>query len=102
MVLAEFSMFPIDKGESVSEYVTRSLEIVDSGGLPYKFGPMGTTVEGEWDEVMDVIRRCFERMRKDCRRIECSIKIDYREGAAGRLEGKVASVERRLGRKLSK
>jgi uncharacterized protein YqgV (UPF0045/DUF77 family) len=50
--------------------------------------------------VFGVVKRCYERMRKDCNRISCSIKVDYRQGAKGRLSGKVMSVEKRLGKKL--
>ena len=100
MVLLEFSMSPLGKGESVGKYVARSLEIVDKSGVEYRLNPMGTVLEGEWDEVFGVVKACYERMRKDCKRISCSIKVDYRKGARGRLSGKVASVERRIGRKL--
>ena len=101
MVLLEFSMSPLGKGESVGKYVARSLEIVDKSGVDYRLNPMGTVLEGEWDEVFGVMKKCYERMRKDCGRISCSIKVDYRKGAKGRLSGKVMSVERRLGRKLN-
>jgi len=100
MVLLEFSMSPLSKGESVGKYVARSLEIVDKSGLDYRLNPMGTVLEGEWEDVLDVVTQCYERMRQDCNRISCSIKVDYRKGAKGRLSGKVASVEKRLGRKL--
>ena len=100
MVLLEFSMSPLGKGESVGKFVSRSLDIVDTSGVAYRLNPMGTVLEGDWDEVIDVVKQCYERMRKDCGRISCSIKVDYRKGAKGRLNGKVASVERRLGRKL--
>jgi len=100
MILLEFSMTPLDKGASVSEYVARSLDIVDRSGIPYRLTAMGTILEGEWDPVMEVVRRCYERMRQDCTRISCSIKIDAREGASGRLDAKIDSVEQRLGRKL--
>ncbi len=100
MVLLEFSMSPLGKGESVGKYVARSLDIVDKSGVNYRLNPMGTVLEGEWDDVLRVVTRCFQRMKKDCRRISCSIKIDYRKGHAGRLSGKVASVERRLKRKV--
>lgn len=100
MVLLEFSMSPLGKGESVGKYVARSLDIVDRSGVAYRLNPMGTVLEGEWDEVMAVVKQCYVRMRKDCNRISCSIKIDYRKGKQGRLEGKVASVESRLKRKL--
>ncbi|HZC67353.1 MAG TPA: MTH1187 family thiamine-binding protein [Nitrospirales bacterium] len=100
MVLLEFSMSPLGKGESVGKYVARSLEIVDRSGVEYRLNPMGTVLEGDWDDVFGVVKQCFERMRKDCNRISCSIKVDYRKGAKGRLHAKVASVEQRLGRKL--
>lgn len=102
MVLLEFSMTPLGKGESVSPYVARSLDIIDASGLPYQLTSMGTLLEGEWDEVLAVVRQCYERMRADCPRITCTIKIDAREGHSGRLTSKVASVERRLGRELRK
>jgi len=102
MVLLEFSMFPLDKGDSLSPFVARSLDIIDRSGLDYQCHAMGTTLEGEFDEVFDVVRRCFQAMSADCDRIECSIKIDYRKGCRGRLEGKVASVEEKLGRAVKK
>ncbi|MBF0135095.1 MAG: MTH1187 family thiamine-binding protein [Magnetococcus sp. DMHC-1] len=99
-VLLEFSMTPLDKGESVSAYVARSLEIIDRSGLPYKMGPMGTCVEGEWDQVMAVARECYERMRQDCQRIAISMRADHRAGREGRLTSKIQSVETHLGRKI--
>jgi len=101
-VLAEFSMSPMDKGESVSNYVARSLEIIASSGLPYRLGPMGTCLEGDWDAVMGVIKQCYDRMAQDCRRISVSIKMDIRQGHEGRLTAKIAKVESLVGRKLDK
>ena len=102
MVVLEFSMFPLDKGESLSRYVARSLDIIDNSGLDYRCHAMGTLLEGEFDQVMDVIKQCFQRMASDCSRVECSIKLDYRKGHRGRLQAKVASVEQELGRELKK
>ena len=51
MVLLEFSMSPLGKGESVGKYVARSLDIIDKSGVDYRLNPMGTVLEGEWDEV---------------------------------------------------
>lgn len=100
MVLLELSMSPMDQGVSVSEYVARALEIIDASGLDYRLHAMGTVIEGEWDEVMAVVTKCFERMKEDCDRISISIKADYRQGQRGRLDAKVEAVEQRLGRKL--
>ncbi len=102
MVLLDFSMFPLDKGESLSAFVARSLDLIDRSGVEYRCHAMGTTLEGELDEVFDVVRQCFQAMATDCDRIECSIKIDYRKDRSGRLQGKVASVEQKLGRPVKK
>ena len=102
MVLLEFSMSPFDKGESLSEYVARSLDIIDKSGLPYQLTPMGTIVEGEWEEVMALVTACYKRMSQDCNRISTSMRIDYRSGKSGRLKSKIGAIETRLGRTLSK
>jgi uncharacterized protein (TIGR00106 family) len=93
-------MSPLGKGESVGKYVARSLDIVDKSGVAYRLNPMGTVLEGDWDEVMAVVKKCYQRMKKDCNRISCSVKIDFRKGHTGRLSSKVQSVERRLKRKV--
>ena len=102
MVLLEFSMFPLDKGESLSPYVARILDIIDQSGLDYRCHAMGTVLEGEFDQVMDVVKQCFQAMAADCDRVECGIKLDYRKGHTGRLESKIASVEEKLGRAVRK
>ncbi len=99
-LIVEFSITPLDKGESVGAYVARAVEIIDQSGLEYRLGPMGTCIEGEWGTVMAVITKCFEAMRQDSRRISISIKADYREGKEKRLAGKVESVKRKLGRNI--
>jgi len=102
MFLAEFSLTPLDKGESVSANVARSIDIIDKSGIPYKLGPMGTCVEGDWDQVFGVLKACFDRMSQDCNRISMAVKVDYRKGKSGRLEAKIASVEKKLGREVKK
>jgi uncharacterized protein (TIGR00106 family) len=102
MVLLEFSMAPLEKGSSVGEYVARSLKIIDESGLDYRLHAMGTIIEGEMDEVLDVLRKCLDAMAVDCERVTCTAKLDYRRGHSGRLETKVASVEEKMGRRLKK
>ena len=102
MMLLEFSMTPLAKGESVSQYVARSLDIIDRSGLEYQLHAMGTVIEGELDQLLDVLRQCFEAMQADCDRITCTAKFDYRKGSANRLSAKVQSVEQKLGRTLRK
>ncbi len=95
------SMTPLGKGESVSKYVARVVDVVDRSGLPYVLTPMGTIVEGEsWEEVMEVLKEGFERLKEDCPRVSITMKIDYREGKSGRLKSKVESVQEKIGREI--
>ena len=95
-VLIDFSIFPVGKGESVSSYVAQAVEIIRASGLVHKLGPMGTTIEGDWNEVLEVVTRCFKALKKDCDRVYLTIKADYRKGPPGRIENKVKTVESRL------
>jgi len=93
-------MYPTDKGESVSDYVKRSLEIIDGSGLPYRLGPMGTTIEGEIDQVLGVVKQCHDAMAVDCNRIACVLKMDYRKDRPEGLSSKVETLKRKTGRDL--
>lgn len=100
VVLLEFSISPLDKGSSVSPYVARSLDIIDRSGLDYRLHAMGTIVEGDLEQVLDVMKQCLQAMSTDCDRITCTAKLDYRKGASGRLDSKVTSVQKKLDRPL--
>jgi uncharacterized protein (TIGR00106 family) len=95
-VIVDLSIFPLDKGQSVGRYVARAVNIISTSGLLYKLGPMGTSLEGDWEEVMEVVSRCFKELQRDCERVYLTMKVDYRKGAGGRLESKVGSVEKKL------
>jgi uncharacterized protein (TIGR00106 family) len=102
MVLLDLCIPPLDKGDSLSRYVARAIDIIDRSGLPYRCHAMGTTIEGGAEAVFDVAKRCFDALAADCDRIECSIRMDYRKGRSRRLEGKVASIEEKLGRPVKR
>ncbi|KPL06057.1 hypothetical protein AMJ85_10815 [candidate division BRC1 bacterium SM23_51] len=99
-MLVEFSIMPLGAGEHVSEYVAEVLKLVDESGLDYRLHGMGTNVEGSWDEVMALIRRCHEQVAKRCSRVYTQIKIDDSCGRTDAMTSKVAAVESRLGKKL--
>ena len=101
-VLAEFSIVPLGKGSSVSPQIARVMRIVVESGISYKTNPMGTVIEGDWDQVMDVVRRCHEEVLKDSDRVVTTIKIDDRKGSGQRMEKKLESVEQKLGKKLNR
>ena len=98
--MAEFSITPIGEGESIARYVADCLRIVEENGLNYKINPMGTVVEGNFDEVMALIARCHKATRKVCNRVSTIIKIDDHEGSPDALSKKIESVERIIGQKL--
>ncbi len=101
-MLAEFSIVPLGLGSSIGDKLAAALRIVDASGMPYKVNPMGTVVEGEWDEIMALVKKCRDELMKTEDRLLISIKIDDRKGSRNRIEEKVASVEKRLGRELRK
>lgn len=100
MVLAEFSMFPTDKGESVSKYVSQVLDTIDKSGITYQLTPMGTILEGTWDEVFAVITSCFNALESQSSRINTQIKVDYRKGDESRMKSKIKSIESKLNREI--
>jgi uncharacterized protein (TIGR00106 family) len=102
MVLVEFSVYPLGKGESVGDYVARCLEIVRRSGLEYQCHAMGTTIEGELDQVLGVVRQCVAALAADCNRVQCAMKLDYRKGYSGELKARLARVERKLGHAVNK
>lgn len=101
-MLVEFSIVPVGGGESIGDEIAKVLDIVDRSGLPYRANPMGTVVEGGWDEVMNLIKRCHEAVLRDGLRVFTSITIDDRPGKPNRITEKLVSVERRLGREVRK
>jgi uncharacterized protein (TIGR00106 family) len=101
MVLMEFSIAPVGQGESVSAHVARVIDLIDSSGLPYQLTPMGTIVEGEWEQCIGLMSSCFGLLKAEFPRIGVQMKVDYRDAPGGRLKSKTAKVEQRLGRKLS-
>jgi len=101
-MIAEISLVPVGAGEELSGPVAEMLDIIDSSGVHYLLTPMGTVLEGEWDEVMGLVKKCHHKMRESYPRVLTSIKIDDREGGGQKLQSKVEKVEKKLGRKLTR
>jgi uncharacterized protein (TIGR00106 family) len=96
MVLAAFSITPLGGSDSVGAAVASAVGLVRASGLPNETNAMFTNVEGEWDEVMDLIKSCIDRVAQDAPRVSVVIKVDVRPGHEGAIVEKVASVERHL------
>ena len=97
-VLLEFSIFPTDKGSSVSAYVSKVIDMIRSSGADYRLTPMGTVVETEtMDAALEILQKAFEVLEPDSDRVYCSAKFDIRKGTNNRMESKIASIEGKIG-----
>ncbi len=99
-MLAEFSVVPIGTGVSISPQIAKVLKIVAESGITYKANPMGTVLEGDWDSVLPVIKKCHDAVMSGSERALTTITIDDRRGKKSRMEKKLESVEQKLGMKL--
>ncbi|NEA21351.1 MTH1187 family thiamine-binding protein [Actinomadura bangladeshensis] len=95
-MLVAFSVTPLGAGEEVGELVAEAVRVVRASGLPNRTDAMFTTIEGEWDEVMAVVKDATDAVAARAPRVGLVIKADIRPGVTGALESKVASVERHL------
>ncbi|MDP9870065.1 MULTISPECIES: MTH1187 family thiamine-binding protein [Streptosporangium] len=96
-VLVAFSVTPVGVGEDVGEFVAEAVRVVRASGLPNRTDAMFTTVEGDdWDQVMSVVKDAVAAVEARCGRVSLVLKADLRAGQGGRLEAKVATVERHL------
>ena len=98
-MLVELSIIPINPGERISDEIVHAIRLVDASGLPYQVTASGTLIEGTWDEVMPLVRRCHEAVRARQDRVVTYVKIVDEAGATGKLAGNVRAVEERLGKR---
>ncbi len=96
-MLAAFSISPLGSGDSVGEAVAEVVRLVRASGLANETNAMFTNVEGEWDEVMALIKACTEHMQQVAPRVSVVIKLDVRPGHHDMLRTKVETVEQYLG-----
>ncbi|MEP7025715.1 MAG: MTH1187 family thiamine-binding protein [Actinomycetota bacterium] len=96
-MLVAFSVTPLGVGEAVAEYVADAVRVVRDSGLPNRTDAMFTTIEGDWDEVMDVVKRAADAVAARAPRVSITLKADIRPGVSGALEAKVEALEQHLG-----
>lgn len=96
-MLFELTIVPVTGHAHISGEIAEALKIIDAAGLAYRLMPTGTCIEGTWDEVMPVIRRCHDHIRKFTPYVVTTISIEDKEGAQNLLEKNIASVEEKLG-----
>ena len=95
-MLVAFSVTPLGVGDAVGEYVADAVRVVRDSGLPNRTDAMFTTVEGDWDEVMAVVKRAVDAVAAKAPRVSVILKADIRPGATGALTAKMESLERHL------
>ncbi|MGH3329137.1 MAG: MTH1187 family thiamine-binding protein [Streptomycetales bacterium] len=95
MILA-FSVTPLGVGDSVADPVADAVRVVRESGLPNRTDAMFTSIEGDWDEVMDVVKRAVDAVAARAPRVSVVLKADIRPGVSDGLTSKVDKIERRL------
>ncbi|MEU8715857.1 MTH1187 family thiamine-binding protein [Streptomyces sp. NPDC048663] len=95
-MIVAFSVTPLGVGEEVGEYVADAVRVVRASGLPHRTDAMFTSIEGDWDEVMDVVRRAAAAVEERAPRVSLVLKADIRPGVTDGLTSKVETVERHL------
>lgn len=95
-MLVAFSITPLGVGDSVSADVAEAIRLVRDSGLPNETNAMFTNVEGEWDEVMSLLKACIDKVAEAAPRVSVVVKIDHRPGHEGAIAAKVDAIEDRL------
>jgi uncharacterized protein (TIGR00106 family) len=101
-MVVNFEVVPIGTGSSISDVVAEAVKLVAASGLDYRVTAMGTIVEGEWDQVLTLIRECHRKVLEKADRVITHVMADDRKGYTNRIEGKVKSVEQKVGRSIKK
>jgi uncharacterized protein (TIGR00106 family) len=101
-MLAEVTITMLGRGTHMSCDLARILKIVDESSLPYCLTPSGTCIEGEWEQVMQLVKRCHQEARKSSCHVRTTIRIEDEEGAKDKLTENITSVERVLGHSLNR
>ena len=104
-MLAELEVIPIGTNSaSLSGLLAQVAKLIDASGLDYRVGPMGTTVEGDWDRIMTLAKQCHQAILQSADRVMTTIRLDDRKDkpGAGRIVQKVQSLEAKVGRPLKR
>lgn len=101
-MLVELSINPLGRGTHLSKDLGKILKLVDESGLPYALTPLGTCIEGKWEEVMSLVKRCHDQARSTSSHVMTTVRIEDEEGATDKLNENIVSVERAAGRQLKR
>jgi uncharacterized protein (TIGR00106 family) len=99
-MLAELSIIPLGRGTHLSQDLGQILKTIDESGIRYRLTPSGTCIEGEWGEVMALVKRCHEQARIISTHVMTTVRIEDELGDNNKLNSNIDSVERAAGRQL--
>ena len=98
-VLVEFAMFPTDKGESASPYVSKIVQMISLSGISYKLTPMGTVFEtSDIHSALSLIEKAYLLLEPDCNRVYSTVKFDIRKNRDNCMQKKIESIENKIGK----
>ncbi|MBI9033900.1 MAG: MTH1187 family thiamine-binding protein [Bacteroidales bacterium] len=98
-VIMEFAMFPTDKGDSVSQYVSRIIKMISESGASYQLTAMGTLIETDtMEQALEILVKAHNELAVDSNRIYSSVKFDIRKDKKRRMEQKIESIESKIGK----
>ena len=98
-VLLEFAMFPTDKGDSVSEYVSKIIKMIDKSGCSYKLTAMGTIIETETlKDALAIVNKSYEILEPFSKRVYATMNLDIQKDKSGRIEKKIESIISKIGK----
>ncbi|MBI3320376.1 MAG: MTH1187 family thiamine-binding protein [Candidatus Omnitrophica bacterium] len=101
-MLIEFSIIPLGGDPHISEEIAEAMKVLDTSGLPYQLTPSATCIEGDWDEVLPVVRLCHARVRAMSPHVMTFLKIEDDENEHDKLSKNVLSVEEKVGHPLKR
>lgn len=103
-MLFELNIIPVGRSSHMSREIAEALKEIDASGLPYQLTATGTSIEGEWDEIMPLIHRCHQRVRELAPHVMTTIRIedDAEDPKTSKLKHNVTSVEEKVGHELRK
>ncbi|RMD89382.1 MAG: thiamine-binding protein [Calditrichaeota bacterium] len=99
-MLAQVTITPVGTGEEMKDLIAKALKIIDKSEVDYQLTSMGTILEGDWEEVMALIKKCHDEIKNFADRVVTNIIIDDRKGMTGRLKNKILEVEYAVGGSL--
>lgn len=99
-MLMELTVVPFTQGPSISGNISELVDLIDHSGLPYRVTPFGTLIEGPWEQLMDIAKKCHAAIRKEADRVLILIRLDDYADRTDLLATAVAHVENHLGRSV--